>query len=686
MDSKAQPPSLAAGRAPLFLLSFRHRDELIESVERAGWQAIAARRADLIERRFIASGAGIAIVDARGAFDEGLAAVKALGDPVEANAGALLVLASRGDVARLDDIYQAGATHFLASPFGEREFTQALRFAARYVARLGGGEQAAKVRAAMRAADESWWRWRAGSSYVELSPALARRLPPDSQNVRALLRLIDPEGRHAAAQSIRRLRQSGRATAFAHQSPFNQKGRVAEHIYREDDGAIVGRVEELEGSGRQRSFAGRDALTGLADRTSTLRWLSVAMEQCAADERCVLLLLSISRFDGINASFGRATGDALLSTTARRIERLVSGFASRRHLVARIAGAEFAIGLVGLHDQREAVLFGEQLSKVVGRPVISGNEVIACGCHIGGTTIEKGERDPALLLRRASVALAEAKADDMAGPHLLDSQGHAASEIANRLEIDLRGALEKDEIEILFQPQLSITTGAVTGVEALARWQHPLLGELGAAPLFAAAERSDFLVPLSRHIQRKALAMAAANPKTFRWLRLAINVTAADIAEPGFGEEFLEMIDASGFDRNRVTVEVTEGGLIEDLSAAAALLSRLRAGGLRIAIDDFGTGYSSLAYLKALPLDYLKLDSQLSQDITGSARGRVVVTSVIEMARSLGLSVVAEGVENEDQLALLAEAGCNVYQGFIFSPPISAADLGRLMRGELVSA
>jgi len=126
--------------------------------------------------------------------------------------------------------------------------------------------------------------------------------------------------------------------------------------------------------------------------------------------------------------------------------------------------------------------------------------------------------------------------------------------------------------------------------------------------------------------------------------------------------------------------------LIEDLSAAAALLSRLRAGGLRIAIDDFGTGYSSLAYLKALPLDYLKLDSQLSQDITGSARGRVVVTSVIEMARSLGLSVVAEGVENEDQLALLAEAGCNVYQGFIFSPPISAADLGRLMRGELVSA
>lgn len=686
MDSKAQPPSLAAGRAPLFLLSFRHRDELIESVERAGWQAIAARRAEMIERRFIASGAGIAIVDARGAFEEGLTAARQLGDPVEANAGALLVLASRGDVARLDEIYQAGATHFLASPFGDREFTQALRFAARHVARLGGGEQAAKMRAAMRAEEESWWRWRPGGGYVELSPSLVRRLPAGSNSVIGLFRQLDPRDRPAALAAIRKLRQSGRATAFAHRSIFTEQGRVAQHMYQEEDGAIVGRVEEIEGGIRQRSFAGRDPLTGLADRQSALRWLGQAMERCGTEgERCVLLLLSISRFDSINTNYGRSTGDTLLRTTARRMERLVAGFASRRHLVARLAGAEFAIGLVGLRGENEARLLGEQLYEVVLRPVISGNDVITFTCHVGGTSIEPGERDPALLLRRASVALAEAKASDVPEPHLLDSSGHAASEIANRLEIDLRAALEKDEIEVLFQPQLSITTGAVIGVEALARWQHPVLGELGAAPLFAAAERSDFLVPLSRHIQHKALAVAAANPKTFRWLRLAINVTAADLARPGFGTEFVAMVEASGFDPKRVTVEVTEGGLIEDLSTAATLLSDLRANGMQVAIDDFGTGYSSLAYLKALPLDYLKIDSQLSQDITGSARGRVVVTSVIEMARSLGLSVVAEGVEDEEQLALLAEAGCNVYQGFIFSPPISAKDLGRLMRGELVA-
>ena len=394
----------------------------------------------------------------------------------------------------------------------------------------------------------------------------------------------------------------------------------------------------------------------------------------------MLLLLAIGRFEAINAAHGRATGDGLLRAVARRIERLISGFTSRRHMVARLAGAEFAIGLMSPAAHGEARLVAEQLIEAVTRPFVSGSKVVTFSCRVGGTSIEANERDATLVLRRASAALAEAKANDSPVPQLLDASGHAASEVASRLEIDLRSALEKDEIEILFQPQLSITTGAVVGVEALARWRHPTLGELGAGPLFAAAERSDYLVQLSSHVQRKALAIAGEYANTFRWLRLSVNVTAADIAQPEFAEKFLALVDESGFPRKRVTVEVTESGLIEDLAGAAVLLARLRSGGLQVAIDDFGTGYSSLAYLKALPLDYLKIDKQLAQDIAGSARDRVVVTGVIEMARTLGLTVVAEGVENETQLSLLAEAGCNVYQGFIYSPPVSAEALSQMMQ------
>jgi EAL domain-containing protein (putative c-di-GMP-specific phosphodiesterase class I) len=177
------------------------------------------------------------------------------------------------------------------------------------------------------------------------------------------------------------------------------------------------------------------------------------------------------------------------------------------------------------------------------------------------------------------------------------------------------------------------------------------------------------------------MARAAAWPAALAGLRLSLNLTAGDIARPGFADLFLDRIDASGFPRKRLTLEITESGLIEDLGAASTLLATLRSAGCRIAIDDFGTGYSSLAYLKSLPLDYLKIDKKLAQDIAGTARDRVVVRGVIDMARSLGLSVIAEGVETTEQLDLLAKEGCQYYQGFLCSEPVDVAALLSLMAG-----
>jgi EAL domain-containing protein (putative c-di-GMP-specific phosphodiesterase class I) len=262
---------------------------------------------------------------------------------------------------------------------------------------------------------------------------------------------------------------------------------------------------------------------------------------------------------------------------------------------------------------------------------------------------------------------------------VLDSGARSETALGNQLEIDLRRALDQDEIEILFQPQVSVTSGRIVGAEALARWRHPTFGELGAHTLFNVAERSDYLAQLSDHVQRKAIGAAAAWPPALARLRLSVNITAADIVRPGFASQFLDLVQSGGFDPKRLTVEVTEGGLIEDLNAAAYLLARLREGGLRVAIDDFGTGYSSLAYLKALPLDYLKIDKRLCEDITGSPRDRIVVRSVIDMARSLGLSVIAEGVESQQQLDLLAQEGCNLYQGFLCSRPVESGALAALM-------
>jgi diguanylate cyclase (GGDEF)-like protein len=421
-------------------------------------------------------------------------------------------------------------------------------------------------------------------------------------------------------------------------------------------------------------------MTGARDARAARAWIAAQLAAEGGPEpRLVVLLLAVSRFDTINAAFGRGTGDAVLQAAARRIERVVDADGKRR-LVARLAGAEFAILLAAPTGLAEGRFLAGQIVEAIGRPFLSGDHVVSLGSRVGVVASEPGD-DEAGLLRRASGALAEAKAGDAGPVRVFDAESASDGARGDQLEIDLRRALDRDEIEILFQPQVAIASRRIVGVEALARWRHPLYGELGAVTLFSVAERSDYLAVLSDHVQRKAIAAAASWPETLAGLRVAINITAADIVRPGFAEQFLADVAASGFDPGRLTVEVTESGLIEDLGAAATLLARLRQGGLRVAIDDFGTGYSSLAYLKALPLDYLKIDKRLSEDITGSPRDQVVIRGVIDMARSLGLEVIAEGVESEEQLALLAREGCTLYQGFLCAPPVDSPALEALVRG-----
>jgi diguanylate cyclase (GGDEF)-like protein len=667
-----------SGAAPLFVLSFRHRDELTQLAERGGWRATAARRSDNAETRFLASGAQVALVDARGALAEGREAVRALADPVEANAAALLVLLSRTDEPSLEALFAEGATHFLVSPFTETQLLHAIRFAQR------GAERAGGRRIARRREEEGGasWTWQPGSRSVELSPALARRAGLGEEagqriSLMELFRKLDADGRRAARGAVDRLLATGQATAFAHSDLDSDGARLAHHLRVEAE-SVVGRTEAIAPLDLGALHA-RDPMTGVRDGRAARAWIDAHLAEAGGEPAVVAILLAASRFDAINAAFGRATGDAVLQAAARRIERCVEAD-GRRRLVARIAGAEFAILLAAPASLAEARFLAGQLVETIGRPFMSGDHVITLGSRAGVAAAEPGD-DSAALLRRASAALAEAKTGESGPVHVLDADAAEDNARDDRLEVDLRRALDRDEIEILFQPQVSVASRRIVGVEALARWRHPRFGELGAGTLFSVAERSDYLAQLSDHVQRKAIAAAAAWPEALASLRLSVNITAADIVRPGFAAQFLALVAESGFDPGRLTVEVTESGLIEDLGAAANLLAGLRQGHLRVAIDDFGTGYSSLAYLKALPLDYLKIDKRLVEDIEGSPRDQVVVRGVIDMARSLGLEVIAEGVETEAQLTLLAREGCTLYQGFLCSPPVDGEKLAGLVAG-----
>ena len=673
-------------KMPLFLLSFHHRDDLAEMAERAGCQVIAARRADAVTRRFIASGATIAMVDARGATGDAIAACKGLASAASSAGSALLVIVE--DAATLERFFEAGATHYLTAPFTEAELAMALRFADRFVERVVGSGRAASDRAALRLAESEAWIWKPGDRMVQISPAFADRIGVHGETVPAtrLIRLMDRPSRRVAREAIDRLLASGRSTAFAHRGLLHGE-KLAHHISFDDmRGAVVAWIEATRPDGAERE--GDDMLTGLPSADRIRAWVEDRLADDNGQEpRCALLMLGIMRFGLVNAAFGRATGDAVLQGVARRIERVIDRIGLGNAMIARTAGSEFAIALGPPVSADSAELIANRLVESVAWPFVSGESLIPLSCRVGIAAVDPdGRRDAGTLFQRAAAALAAAKHSDSGLVRALDADSEAEAHRRNQLEIDLRRALDHDQIDILFQPQVDIGTGAIMGVEALARWRHPQLGELGAVPLFATAARSDFIVQLSTHIQQRAFQLAAAWPERMNKLRVSVNVTSADIARPNFVEDFLGRVDDAGFPRDRLTVEVTESGLIADLAGAAELLAQLRRAGLRVAIDDFGTGYSSLAYLKALPLDYLKIDKTLAEDITGSTRDRIVVRGVIDMARSLGLSVITEGVETQAQLSLLAREGCNYYQGYLCSPPVDSATLAAMLLDKAVMA
>ena len=664
LDIDAVPRGSAAAAA-LFILSFRQRDELAALASRGGWQVIAARRAEGAEQRYLTSGAQIAVVDARGAVGDGLAAVAALGDVIAANGGALLVLVSRGDVPEVGTFFDAGATHFLSSPHSEDEFIQALRFAARHAERMAGD-----WRTAQRSTDPLGWHYDGALRAFQITPGFAELLDMgEDATPRQLLRRLADDDRPIALRALRRLLDTGAATAFAHD--LAGVGRVVHHLSHDRASGSVDAVIERLSVIPEPAAVLREALSGVRDAAGARRWLDrrlAAPGEMAGDRPVQAMLIALNRFDIVNTAYGRAAGDALLRTAQKRIEDVTGELLGRGAIVARLGGSEF---LVAATDNAARVeLAAGRIAEALSRPFVAGGAVAVLGCRVGIAPAEPGDTT-AMLLRRASEALAEAKASDSVTVQVARRVGDQGAPI-DTLAVDLRRAIEQGEIDILFQPQVAIATGQITGVEALARWDHPVMGPLGAETLFAAADRADLVIGLSDHIQRIVLARAATWPASLSKLRLSLNLTAADIARPGFADIFLDRVDSSGFPRARLTVEITESGLIEDLGIAATLLAALRSAGCRVAIDDFGTGYSSLAYLKALPLDYLKIDKKLAQDIAGSTRDRIVVRGVIDMARSLGLSVIAEGVETEEQLDLLAKEGCQYYQGFLCAEPIDA--------------
>jgi len=467
-------------------------------------------------------------------------------------------------------------------------------------------------------------------------------------------------------------------TEYAIVSPIREAdGRITHYVSVQQD--ITDRVQAAQ---RIQHLAYYDQLTGLPNRTLLLDRLKQAAASCARiHAHGALLMIDLDQFKMLNDSLGHDMGDALLRQAAARI----SGCVRRGDTVARLGGDEFMLIMAGLSvEADEAAAYAE----AVARKILAnfhldfqlGAVAHRCSASIGITLFRDDLVSTDELMKQADLAMYKAKESGRDGLHFFDPQMEAAVKRRTAMEKDLRLALDAGQFILHYQPQVD-GDGVVRGAEALVRWNHPERGLVPPGEFIPVAEETGLILPLGREI----FAMAAA--QAVRWsgrpglgqLVISVNVSARQIRRPEFVDDLLHILRAAGCDPARIKLELTESVLIENIEDIIGKMNALKAHGVGFALDDFGTGFSSLSYLKRLPLDQLKIDQSFVRDILVDPNDAAIARTIIALSRSLGLGVIAEGVETEEQRAVLAGAGCTSYQGYLFSRPVAAAALEQLL-------
>ena len=415
----------------------------------------------------------------------------------------------------------------------------------------------------------------------------------------------------------------------------------------------------------------RDALTGLvgADgvRARIARWHAEAQ---AGGEPAPIhaMMVGLRRFDTVNLAFGEAAGDSALVAVAARMLHFASDEFEGEWVVARMGGGNFLLAANEPCSRERWQWLAETLAESIARPIANpvGSGTLRLLPRIALMRTLRDE-DADAMFGRLAETLEQAQNQPALRVLWVDGEVSFAGRSGAQLEADLLAAIDRGEIEILFQPQFATADDSLVGAEALARWQHPLLGRIGAGTLFTIAERADHVAQLSSHIAARALAAAADWP---RHLRMSLNVTPADLSAGRFSDDIAAIVLDAGFEPERLTLEITEQALLTDLDRSARALGKLVDLGIRIALDDFGAGFCNFRYLKLLPIHYLKLDGTMVDDIVGDARDLAILRGIIAMAHALDLSVIAEGIESEEQRDLIAREGCAHYQGFLRAHPM----------------
>jgi diguanylate cyclase (GGDEF)-like protein len=385
-------------------------------------------------------------------------------------------------------------------------------------------------------------------------------------------------------------------------------------------------------------------------------------------QKVAVMCLDLDRFKIVNDTVGHSGGDQLLQEVAREFAETIR----EGDTVARVGGDEFTFLLPGIERADDAAIVAERVLQIIRQPRTIAGQEFRISTSIGITIFPRDGDDAESLLRNADTAMYRAKERGRDNFQVYTPAMQATLLETLSLENDLSHALERDELIVHYQPVMDIASSRIVGGEALLRWQHPARGLVPPDEFIPLAEETGLILPIGEWVMRKACAQAAAwNEGGVGPLRVTVNLSARQVEQPGLIALVKQVLDETRLSPEHLHLELTEGAVMRHVEAVISTLAGLRAMGVGISVDDFGTGYSSLGYLKRFPIDTIKIDRSFVSDVTTNQNDAAIVTTVIAMARSLNLRVIAEGVETQPQLDFLREAGCDEFQGFLLSRAVT---------------
>jgi diguanylate cyclase (GGDEF)-like protein/PAS domain S-box-containing protein len=621
----------------------------------------------------------------------------------------VLILTGLDDVESVSRAYEVGATDFASKSMN----TLLLSHRARYLLRGSKNlealrESQATLDRAQRVAQLGSWEWDLAQNRFVVTEQTLKILGTTaykfSGTLEAFKQSIHPEDREAWIQSIEGLLAGQNQHSLDHRvvRATGVERMVHEEAEVERDGQgevvrVIGSIQDVtdrrQAEAQLEYLAYFDPLTGLPNRRLFLDRLSHTLQTAIRYQRLgAVVAIDLDRFKRINDTLGHSVGDQVLQEVGERLVQSIrrSDMIARQSAadeggvtVARFGGDEFYILLNEIGSAQDAAKVTTRLLETLAPAYLVGDREIVLSASAGITLLPLDGEDVDTLLKHCDAALHHAKDQGRARYHFFSETLNVAAEARLEMEQSLRGAVERGELLLYYQPQLSLATRRIVGAEALIRWQHPQKGLVPPADFIPLAEECGLIVPIGKWVIETACAQAKVwQTRGLPMMRVAVNLSGIQFTDSNIAETIRNALSTTALDPNRFEVELTETIMMRQVQKTIATVAELKRLGIRITMDDFGTGYSSLAYLKHFDFDTLKIDRSFVKDITTDTDSSAIVEAIIAMSHVLEISTLAEGVETPEQCAALRQLGCDEVQGFLFGKPVPADTMTAILLDE----